>query len=127
MTIPPWIDGAILGFGRSMGIQNLTLNERGVAALTFENGFTLALEYALETFSVSVKVPVEPTSASLKKILVAAHPENRFPFRLRAAYLAKTGRAIFLVKLAERQVTETTLAKVFTSLWQLARDLGGER
>ena len=63
--------------------------------------------------------------ASVRKLLVAAHPGNRFPYPLRTAYLAKTGQALFLVKFPERDVTETALWQVFSEMWALAARFGG--
>ena len=40
--------------------------------------------------------------------------------RLRAAYLAKRGEAVYAVRLAERGVTVAALGEVFQALWQAA-------
>ncbi len=121
----PWIDGAVTEFGRHFGFEHFALNERGAAAARFENGASVALEYAREALCLQVRVPMSGDGASLRKLLVAAHPGNRFPFPLRTAYLAKTGQALFLVKFPERDVTETSLWQVFSEMWSLAARFGG--
>lgn len=123
---PIWISSAVSAFGRRMGLSSFALNERDVASATFENGISVAFEFANESLCVSLRVPVTPSPMVLKKLLVSAHPSNRFPFRLRTAYVAKSGRALFIVRLAERQVTDAVLDQVFSGLWQLARGLEGE-
>lgn len=120
-----WIDGAVAEFGRHFGFERFALNDRDVAAARFENGVSLALEYARESLCLQVRVPVTADGASVRKLLVAAHPGNRFPYPLRTAYLAKTGQALFLVKFPERDVTETALWQVFSEMWALAARFGG--
>lgn len=120
-----WIASSVAEFGRHLGFERFALNERGAAAATFENGVTLALEYARETFSLQIRLRIEPSAPALKKLLVASHPDNRFPFPLRTAYLRKTGQALFLVKFPERDVTGTVLWQVFSGLWSLANEFGG--
>ena len=78
-----WIDGAVAEFGRHFGFEHFALNDRGVAAARFENGASIALEYARESLCLQVRVPMAADGASLRKLLVAAHPGNRFPFPLR--------------------------------------------
>jgi type III secretion system chaperone SycN len=120
-----WIDGAVAEFGRHFGFEHFALNDRDVAAARFLNGAALALEYARESLCLQVRVPMHADGASVRKLLVAAHPGNRFPYPLRTAYLAKTGQALFLVKFPERDVTETALWQVFSEMWALAARFGG--
>ncbi|MBP5509546.1 MAG: hypothetical protein J6Z49_01360 [Kiritimatiellae bacterium] len=120
-----WIAPSVAEFGRHLGFEHFALNERGAAAATFENGVTLALEYARDALCLQVRLRIEPTGAALKKLLVASHPGNRFPFPLRTAYLRKTGQALFLVKFPERDVTGTVLWQVFSGLWPLVNGFGG--
>lgn len=121
----PWIDSAVTEFGRHFGFERFALSDKGVAAANFENGASVALEYARETLCLQVRVPVSADGPTLRKLLVAAHPGNRFRFPLRTAYLAKAGKALFLVKFPERDVTETALWQVFSEMWALASQFGG--
>ena len=124
---PTWVDSAVSSFGSRMGLKDFALNDRGVASVTFENGFGLAFEFMADSLYVSMRVPAEPSETTVKKLLVASHPANRFPFHLRTAYLAKRDMALFMVRLGERQVTSTALETVFSGLWDLAIKLGGGR
>ena len=45
MMVPAWLDTMVKEFGRSAGVQNFALGERGAAALSFETGAELRLEY----------------------------------------------------------------------------------
>ena len=121
----PWVDSAVVEFGRHFGFSRFALNERGVAAARFENGASVALECARDALCLQVRVPMAADGASLRKLLVAAHPGNRFPFPLRTAYFADKGQAVFLVKVPERDVTETTLWQLFSEMWALATRFGG--
>ena len=121
----PWVDSAVVEFGRHFGFSRFALNERGVAAARFENGASVALECAHDALCLQVRVPMAADGASLRKLLVAAHPGNRFAYPLRTAYLAKTGQALFLVKFPERDVTETALWQVFSEMWAIAARFGG--
>ena len=77
MTAPVWLNAVIGDFGRAAGIGALALNERGAAALRFENGTSLRLEYTGAELVVAVTVP----SADLKRLLSFSHPKARYGFR----------------------------------------------
>ncbi len=126
MPAPVWINTAVAEFGRRMGFSTLALNERGAAALRFENGIGLRLEYARESLFVSVTAPCAADDATLKKLLVTAHPRNHLGVPLRVGRLAKTGEALFLVQLPERNVTDNALETIFSGLWSLATDFRSE-
>ena len=102
MTVPTWIDSAVSAFGQSAGLGSLSLGERGVAALSFR---------------------IDASSAG--RLLGYAHPQARLGFRLRAGYLARAGRAVFAVRLADRDVTLPSLNAVFALLWRVALEFGG--
>ncbi len=120
-----WVYTAVTGFGRHFGFEHFALGERGTAAADFENGSSVAIEYAGDVVCLMVRVPMEPVAVSLKKLLVAAHPDNRYAFPLRTAYLRKSSQALFLVKFNERDVTETSLWQVFEQVWSIAEGFGG--
>ena len=48
MSAPSWMESLVREFGKGAGLSNFTLNDRGVAALAFENGASLRFEYAEE-------------------------------------------------------------------------------
>lgn len=125
MTAPTWIDSTVREFGRSAGLGSLTLGEKGTAALAFQNGLVLRFEYAFDSLYVAMTVPVRLDAPAAGRLLGYSHPEARFGFRLRTGYLAKSGRAVFAVKLAGRDVTLPSINAVFAMLWRVALEFGG--
>jgi len=125
MTAPAWIDSAVGEFGRAAGLDSLSLGDRGSAALSFQNGLVLRFEYAFDSLYVAMTVPARLDASSAGRLLGYAHPDARFGFRLRAGYLAKSGRAVFAVRLADRDVTLPSLNAVFALLWRVALEFGG--
>ena len=125
MTAPTWIDSAVGEFGRSAGLGSLSLGDRGVAALAFQNGLALRFEHASDALYVAMTVPARLDASAARRLLGYAHPNARFGFRLRAGYLAKAGRAVFAVKLADRDVTLPALNAAFALLWRVALEFGG--
>ena len=121
MTAPVWLNAVIGDFGRAAGIGALALNERGAAALRFENGTSLRLEYTGAELVVAVTVP----SADLKRLLSFSHPKARYGFRVRTGIVPKTREAVLAVRLAERDVTLPRVNAVFGLLWRLAGETGG--
>ena len=121
MTAPVWLNAVIGDFGRAAGIGALELNERGAAALRFENGTSLRLEYTGAELVVAVTVP----SADLKRLLSFSHPKARYGFRVRTGIVPKTREAVLAVRLAERDVTLPRVNAVFGLLWRLAGETGG--
>ena len=121
MTAPVWLNAVIGDFGRAAGIGALALNERGAAALRFENGTSLRLEYTGAELVVAVTVP----SADPKRLLSLSHPKARYGFRVRTGIVPKTGEAVLAVRLAERDVTLPRVNAVFGLLWRLAGETGG--
>ena len=121
MTAPVWLNAVIGDFGRAAGIGALALNERGAAALRFENGTSLRLEYTGAELVIAVTVP----SADLKRLLSFSHPKARYGFRVRTGIVPKTREAVLAVRLAERDVTLPRVNAVFGLLWRLAGETGG--
>lgn len=123
---PDWIDAAVRDFGRGAGLEAFALNERGVAALRFEDGRTLRFEYANDELAVSMSAPARNDAATARRILAAAHPSAAWDgLRVRAGYLEKAGRAVFAVRLAARDVTRPALERAFAVLWRIASECGG--
>lgn len=125
MTAPAWIEAVVREFGKAAGLAGLAFNERGAAAITFENGAALRLEYAFDSLVVALTLPARPEPAAAARLLAYAHPEARYGFKLRAGYLAKGGRAVFAARLADREVTLPALNSVFSVLWRIGQEFGG--
>ena len=121
MMVPVWMNAVIGDFGKAAGLAGLALNERGVAALKFENGAALRLEYTGDELVVAMTVP----SADVKRLLALSHPKARYGFRVRSGIVPKTGEAVMAVRLAERDVTLPRVSGVFELLWRLAGEMGG--
>ena len=124
---PAWIDAPVREFGRSAGLRDFSLNESGVAAVTFENGVSLRFEYAGDTLALATTVPSAGDAETLRGVLAAAHPDSRSAFRMRSGRRAKTGRAMFVVRLAAREVTTPAINAAFSQLWRAATEIGGGR
>ena len=125
MKAPVWIESAVREFGQAAGLNALDLGENGVAAVSFDNSVSLGFEYAHEALVVSVTIQAHLDPGSAARLLAYAHPEARAGFRLRTGYLARAGRAVFAVSLADRDVTVPALNSVFSALWRIAIEFGG--
>jgi len=125
MTAPAWIEAVIREFGQAAGLKGLVLNERGAAVISFENGFSLRLEYAFDSLVVAMTVPVRMDAHSAARLLSYVHPAARYGFKLRAGYLARSGRAVFAARLADREVTLPAVNSTFATLWRVATEFGG--
>lgn len=126
MSAPVWMESLVKEFGKGAGLPDFALNDRGVAALAFENGASLRFEYAEGALAVSMTVPSPIDSARAGALLSHSHPDaRRGSFRIRTGYLASRGRAVFAVRLAEREATLPLLNQVFAALWAAAREYGG--
>ena len=69
MMAPGWITALVRDFGRAAGLSDFTLNERGVAAVSFENGLALRFEFALEALTIAVTVPAVLDVAQARALL----------------------------------------------------------
>ena len=125
MMVPAWIDSTVGEFGKSAGLGSLSLGDRGAAALSFQNGLVLRFEYAFDSLYVMMTVPARLDASTAGRLLGYAHPEARFGFRMRSGYLAKSGRAVFAVRLADRDVTLPSINAAFVLLWRVALEFGG--
>ena len=122
MMSPGWLNDIVRAFGRQMGLRQFALDDRGVAGVRFETGLALRFEYARESLMVTAGVPMAASADGLRRLLQAAHPAVRRPV-VRAAYLARTGEGLFVVRLPERDVSVTALEAVFNRLWEAAETL----
>lgn len=122
MTAPTWINAVIGDFGRAAGIGGgLALNERGAAALNFETGASLRLEYTGEELVMAMTFP----SPDVKRLLALSHPKSNSGFRIRAGILSKSGRGVIAVRMKEREVTLPRVNAAFSVLWRFAGETGG--
>ena len=122
--IPTWLNETVQAFGRQMHLTRFALNERGVAGVRFENGLAFRLEYANESLLVSVAFAVLPEAPILQRVLMQAHPDAaRGGSPVRAAYLSRTGEALLVLRLPERDVTVTVLEAAFRRLWTLGESV----
>ena len=123
---PVWLDDIVREFGRSAGLSDFSLNDRGAAAATFETGAQLRFEYAFESLVVALSFPYPVSGpAAARRLLAAAHPGARPGFKLRAGLLEKSGRAILAARFPERETTLPAVNAAFSALWRLAEDLAG--
>ena len=75
---PVWLDDIVREFGRSAGLSDFSLNDRGAAAATFETGAQLRFEYAFESLVVALSIPYPASDpAAARRLLAAAHPGAR--------------------------------------------------
>ncbi|MBP5227367.1 MAG: hypothetical protein J6336_08280 [Kiritimatiellae bacterium] len=125
MMAPDWINALIREFGKSARLADLSLNDRGAAAVTFETGVSLHFEYARGMLSVFVTLPAPHDIQTSRRILAYAHPSARRGFTVRSGYLVKSGRAVFAVRLGEREVTLPMINAAFAELWRIANEFGG--
>ena len=117
---PTWLNETVQAFGRQMHLQRFALNDRGAAGIRFENGLSLRLEYAHEALIVLVGFAAAAEPQTLRRVLTGAHYAVRGDRPVRAAYLARTGEAVFTLRLAEREVSVTALEAAFRQLWATA-------
>lgn len=125
MTAPAWLSAVIGEFGRAAGLGGFALNNSGAAALKFETGASLRLEYTGAELVVAMSVSMTATLVALQRLLALSHPRARHGgFRIRAGVLMKSGEAIIAIRLAERDVTLVQLNAAFSALWRLAEEIG---
>ena len=123
---PVWLNDIVREFGRSAGLSDFALNDRGAAAISFETGAQLRFEYAFESLVVALSIPYPASDpAAARRLLAAAHPGARPGFKLRAGLLEKSGRAILAARFPERETTLPAVNAAFAALWRIAEDLAG--
>ena len=125
MMAPNWVEDTIRQFARGANFDDLTLSPQGVAAIRFENGIVLRFEYFDSRLVISASIACANDERNARRILAFSHPAAIGEFRIRSGYLAKTGRAIFVVMLEEREVGLPALNGAFTALWKTALEIGG--
>ena len=117
---PTWLNDTVRAFGRQMGLKSFALNERDAAGVRFENGAELRLEYAGDALAMMITVPAADDFETVRRVLMAAHPEARRGVKVRSGLFGKSGRAFFHARLAERDVSVDVHERDFRELWTAA-------
>lgn len=115
---PAWLNDIVREFGSGMGLKDFALNADGAAALRFENGVALRLEYAMNFLSLSMSVESPQDVASVKLLLTASDPLRRGAFAVRTGIAENPPRAVFTVRLEPSEVTLGNLDAAMAELWR---------
>ena len=115
---PAWLNDIVREFGSGMGLKDFALNADGAAALRFENGVALRLEYAMNFLSLSMSVESPQDVASVKLLLTASDPLRRGAFAVRTGIAGNPLRAVFAVRLEPSEVTLGNLDAAMAELWR---------
>ncbi|MBR7180325.1 MAG: hypothetical protein IKD42_01730 [Kiritimatiellae bacterium] len=127
MTAPEWIQAVVRDFGRGAGLSGFELNESGSAALSFESGVVLRMEYTGVGFVVAVTLPGAGGAGSAGHLLALAHPKAKHGgFRVRTG-VVRGSRRIAAIMIPERDVTLPRVNAAFAELWRIAGELGEAR
>lgn len=124
MNAPQWVNSTVQVFGKQLGLQNFSLNERGVAAVRFENGVRLVLEYGAQSLIISTQIKAPANANALKLLLAQSHYADRSQFRVRSYYVSRAGEAACAVAIPEGELNVTAMERVFQELWKRAEYLG---
>jgi len=125
-----WVQEQVKAFGRLLGLEAFALNERGMAALQFENGVTFRLEWAADALWAQALVAVPPTPEMMEKVLAEASPSRNVPAKggeslcVRAGYLERSGEALLALRLAEDEIEVSRINAAFHGLFERAHRLG---
>lgn len=123
---PAHVISAIREFGRAAGIGEFSLNARDSAAVRFESGETLRFEYCFDGLTVAMTVPCPADPATIRRLLEYSCPPPHGGARpVRTGYLAKSGCAVFAVRIGEEAVTLPAVNAAFADLWRMANEFGG--
>lgn len=115
---PAWLNEIVRDFAAGMGLRDFALNAEGVAALRFENGVILRLEYAMESLALSMSIESPQDAATVKILLAASDPLRRGEFTIRTGIAANPPRAVFAVRLEPAEVTHGNLESATAELWR---------
>ena len=122
---PAHVISVLRDFGRAAGIGDFSLNARDSAAVRFDSGATLRFEYCFDGLTVAMTVPCRPDPAAMRRLLEYSRPSPRGGARpVRAGYLAKTGCAVFAVRIPEEAVTAPAVNAAFADLWRIVNEFG---
>jgi len=124
--IADWIINEIKAFGRQLELTTFALDERGMAAVQFENGVKLRLEYRQPNLWVQVLVAMPADAETMIRLLSEAHPRRGVTEAgvVRAAYLERSGEALLTVRLPQDEIESTRIDAAFRELFERAVRLG---
>ena len=122
MTVPKWLDAVLREFGEGVDVRDFGFNAQGAASMLFETGVSLHFEYALESLLISIQIPVARDGETIRRLLLYTQPERQPSFKLRVAYLEKSGNAVMVAQISERDASLATVNAIFTELWLMAED-----
>ena len=115
---PAWLNDIVREFGSGMGLKDFSLNADGAAALRFENGVALRLEYAMNFLSLSMSVESPQDATSVKLLLTGSDPLRRGAFAVRTGIAGNPPRAVFTVRFEPSEVTLGNLDAAMAELWR---------
>lgn len=116
--IPSWLNEVVRQFATGLGLQTFALNDDGVAALHFENGVVLRLEYALDFLTLTMSAEPPTTPDALMTLLASTDPLRRGTFPIRVGILENPERAVFAIRLEMEAVTLGNLEGAMAELWR---------
>ena len=116
--VPSWLNEVVRQFASGLGLQTFALNADGVAALHFENGVVLRLEYAFDFLTLTMSAEPPTTAEALKTLLASADPLRRGAFTMRVGILERPERALFAIRLEMEAVTLGNLEGAMAELWR---------
>jgi len=124
--IAEWITDEVRAFGRQLELTTFALNDRGMVAVLFENGFKLRLEYREPALWVQLLFPLPADAEALVRLLAEAHPRRGVTGEgiVRAVYLERSGEALLTIALPEDRIEASAIDAAFRELFERAVRLG---
>ena len=112
----PWIDNAVLDYGKNIGFEGLAFNERGVVNLQYESVGSLYFERVDNGLLIYVARQIERLEAThLRSALEVCHWKSQNSFPVNAA-LHKENVLVFSVMMNEEEVSVPTIEEVIRLL-----------
>jgi len=121
-----WIADEIKAFGRLLELSSFALNGRGLAAVQFENGVKLRLEYRHPALWVQVLIAMPADAEALIRLLSETHPRRGVTAAgiVRAGYLERSGEALLTIALSSDRIEASEIDAAFRELFERAVRLG---
>ena len=114
-----WVDESIRQYGRSIGAENLSLDEDGLLRLDFERKGCLQMELVEDALLVYLSRPLPSYDReAAKRILSACSPDRHHAYPLNAAI--KDNEVFVLARIPERDVTPPVLEQCIQLLESVA-------
>jgi type III secretion system chaperone SycN len=117
-AVPRWLGDIVRDFAAGLGLNEFGFNSDGAAALRFENGVVLRIEYAMDRLVMSMSAESAADAAAAKLLLAAADPLRRERSAIRAGFIGTPPRAVFAVRKEPAEVTSGNLHAAMTELWR---------